>query len=153
VIASNRGMEQGRLAEADASHATPRKYGILVVDDDACVRDILNLGMRQRGFAVWLAANGQEALDLYCRHRWAIDVVLLDVRMPGLSGPQTLAGLQELNPQIRCRFMSGDLGSHTEAILGNAGAATVFSKPFPLHEVAEMLWELAGKAEPIPSMV
>jgi CheY-like chemotaxis protein len=144
------GTEQGRLAEARASHATPRKYGILVVDDEACVRDILNLGMRQRGFAVSLAANGQEALDLYRRHRSAIDVVLMDVRMPGLSGPQTLAGLQELNPQIRCCFMSGDFGSHTEAILGNSGAATVFSKPFRLHEVIEMLWELAERPEPNP---
>jgi len=152
VIAANREMEQGRL-EAKPSHATPRKYGILVVDDEACVRDILSLGMRHRGFAVWLAANGQEALDLYRRHRWALDVVLLDVRMPELSGPQTLARLQELNPQIRCCFMSGDTGSHTEAILGNPGAATVFSKPFRLHEVVDMLWELAGKAEPSPSSV
>ena len=63
MIALNRGTEQGRLAEARTSHATPRKYGILVVDDEACVRDILNLGMRQRGFAVSLAANGQEALE------------------------------------------------------------------------------------------
>ena len=153
MIALNRGTEQGRLAEAKTSRATPRKYGILVVDDEACVRDILNLGMRQRGFAVSLAANGQEALDLYRRHRWTIDVVLLDVRMPELSGPQTLAGLQELNPEIRCCFMSGDTGSHTEAILGNPGAATVFSKPFRLHEVVDMLWELAGKAEPSPSSV
>jgi CheY-like chemotaxis protein len=47
---------------------------------------------------VWLAAGGQEALDLYQRHREAIDVVLLDVRMPGLDGPQTLAALRALNP-------------------------------------------------------
>ena len=150
MIASNRGMEQDWLVVAKASHATPRKYGILVVDDEACMRDLLNLGMRHRGFAVWLAANGQEALDLYRRHRWTIDVVLLDMRMPGLSGPQTLAGLQELNPQIRCCFMSGDLGRHTEAIPGNAGAATVFSKPFRRHEVIEMLWQLAERGQTNP---
>ena len=148
------GREQGRLAESpEAPHATPRTYGVLVVDDEGALRRLLDVGMRQEGFAVWLAANGREALDLYRRHREIIATVLLDVRMPGLDGPQTLAALQELNPQIRCCFMSGDTGSHTEAILGNPGAATVFSKPFRLHEVVDMLWELAGKAEPSPSSV
>jgi CheY-like chemotaxis protein len=104
---------------------TRRKYGILVVDDEPGVRGVLNIAMRQQGFAMWVATNGQEALDLYWRHHKTIDVVLMDVRMPGLDGPQTLAALQQLNPQIRCCFMSGDLGCYTAERLQNLGAAAV----------------------------
>jgi CheY-like chemotaxis protein len=100
--------------------------------------------MRQQGFAVWLAAGGGEALDLYRRHRRAIDVVLMDVRMPGLDGPQTLAAIQELNPQVRCCFMSGGLGSYTERGLRDLGAAALIGKPFRLAEVVRALWELAS---------
>jgi CheY-like chemotaxis protein len=130
---------------------SPRKYGILVVDDEEAVRGVLNIGMSHQGFAVWLAANGQEALDLYRRHRQGIDVVLMDVRMPGLDGPQTLAELQQLNPQVRCCFMSGHLGSYTEWKLCDLGALAVLQKPFRPAEVAQVLWELASKADWEPS--
>ena len=123
---------------------TPRAYGILVVDDEHHLRGVLGHSMRQQGFAVWLAADGHEALDLYRRHRAAIDVVLLDVHMPGPDGPRTLAALRGLNPQLRCCFMSGDLGSYTEGQLRALGAAGVLHKPFPLAETAEGLWQLAG---------
>jgi CheY-like chemotaxis protein len=130
-----------------------RKCGILVVDDEASVRGVLNVWMRQQGFVVWLAGGGQEALDLYWRHHMAIDVVLMDVRMAGLDGPRTLAALQQLNPQVRCCFMSGDLGSYTTEQLQNLGAAAVLAKPFDLDEVARVLCEQVGKrdARPIAS--
>jgi DNA-binding NtrC family response regulator len=124
----------------------PRKYGLLVVDDEDGVRGVLNVGMQHHGFAVWLAADGQEALDLYRRHRETIDVVLLDVRMPGLDGPRTLAALQELNPRVRCCFMSGNPGTCTEEGLRRLGAATVLPKPFRLDDVALVLLGVAQDA-------
>ena len=126
-------------------------YGILVVDDEEDLRALLSIGLRQQGFAVWLAADGHEALELYRRHREFIDVALLDVRMPGQDGPQTLAALYKVNPQIRCCFMSGDFGSHTEEKLRSLGAAAVLPKPFRLAEVAHQLWELANSAKLSPS--
>lgn len=137
----------------EAPVVPPRAYGILVVDDEACVRGVLNLGLLQHGFAVWLAADGREALDLYRRHHASIDVVLLDVRLPGPDGPQTLAALRGLDPQVRCWFMSGDLGGYTQERLRAGGATGVLAKPFRLDEVAQVLGELAahGKASPADS--
>jgi DNA-binding NtrC family response regulator len=123
--------------------ATPRKYGLLVADDEGEVRDVLNDGLQREGFSVWLAADGQEALDLYRNHCETIDVVLLDVCMPGLDGPQTLTALQDITPQIRCCFMSGSLGRYTAEHLRDMGAATFFAKPFRLAEVAHVLGNLA----------
>ena len=140
-------LPKNQLPEApDVSRGPPRQYGILVVHDDAAVRDLLDFGLRHQGFAVWLAANGQEALEQYRCHGATIDVALLDVLMPGLDGPQTLATLQELNPQIRCCFMSGDLGLYGEWKLQSMGAAVVFHKPFRLAEIAQVLRDLAGQS-------
>jgi CheY-like chemotaxis protein len=143
---------EGRPADPPASALVPpRQYGLLVVDDDEGVRGVLGVGLRQQGFAVWLASGGREALDLYRQHSRAIDVVLLDVRMPGLDGPQTLAALQELNPQVCCCFMSGGLGSYTQEGLRDLGAAAVLPKPFRLPEVARVLLGLAGDANGEPA--
>jgi len=131
----------------------PPKYGILIADDEPSVRSLLNTSMQEQGFAVWLAADGQEAIDLYQRHREHIDVVLLDVRMPGLDGPRTLGILREMNPEIRCCLMSGDLGSHAESILRSLGFPALISKPFRPSDIAQLLWELASNLEWRPAGV
>jgi DNA-binding response OmpR family regulator len=139
--------EPGRREELPAGAlAVSRKYGILVVDDQADLRAMLGIALGEEGFAVWLAANGREAFDLYQCHRKMIDVVLLDVNMPDLNGPQTLAALQELDPQICCCFLSADFDSYTEDGLRGLGAAAVLQKPFPLHELALVLWQLVSRA-------
>jgi CheY-like chemotaxis protein len=138
-------LQQHRLAESPGpAPAVSRACGILVVDDEAGVRGVLDAGLRQRGFTVWLADSGREALQLYRRHRGAIDVVLLDVRMPDLDGPQTLAALRELHPHVRCCFMSGDPCSHTAEGLRDLGAAAVLPKPFRLDEVAQVLRDVVS---------
>jgi CheY-like chemotaxis protein len=116
-----------------------RDHGVLVVDDDPVVRAAVHEGLRQHGFAVWLAADGQEALDVYRSHCETIDVALLDVCMPVLNGPQTLAALRKMNTQIRCCFMTGGSSCYTEQELHHLGADAVFLKPFLLSEVADVL--------------
>lgn len=143
----------GPMTVPNGAASSARKYGILIADDEPTVRNVLHASMQQQGFAVWLAADGPEALELYQRHRASIDVVLLDVTMPGLDGPGTLAALREMNPAIQCRFMSGDLGNYGEAHLGHLSASAFIRKPFHPTEVAQMLWELAGHPERRPASV
>ena len=119
-------------------------YEILVVDDDEYLRKLLQMVMQQRGFRVRLAADGREAVEVYRRHRETLNLVLMDVRMPGLDGPQALTSIQRLNPQVRCCFMSGDLGDYTEEKLLGLGAMAVIAKPFQLAEVAQLVWEQAA---------
>src|SRR5271167_4932203 len=101
-------------SQATAAEPTVRQPSakpiVLVVDDEHMVRIMVQLGLERNGFDVWLARNGREAIDLYRRHAEAIAVVLLDFRMPGLDGPQTLEALRELNPEVLACFMSGEIG-------------------------------------------
>jgi CheY-like chemotaxis protein len=120
------------------------KPGVLVVDDDHLVLVMVRLGLEGDGFEVWAASNGPEALDVYWRNKERIDVVLLDVRMPGLDGPHTLDALRELNPQVVACFMSGDVGAYGPEELIRRGAAHVIAKPFTLDQLATLLRPLVN---------
>jgi CheY-like chemotaxis protein len=124
---------------ANGSGALARNPGILIADDMALILTLLKFEVEHRGFNVWLAVDGDDALDLYRRHGDEIDLVLLDVQMPGLDGPQTLEALQRLSPDVVVCFMSGNFGSYTEEELLERGAAWIFSKPFRPFEVADLL--------------
>ncbi len=103
---------------------------VLVVDDDPGVRQVLAAALRAPDFAVYLASNGAEAIIQFSCHHHAIHLVLLDVRMGGMDGPQTLLALQKIDPDVRCCFMSGDVGNYSEVNLLALGAVRVFPKPF-----------------------
>lgn len=115
------------------------KLGALVVDDDCLVGNMVQLGLERNRFDVWLASTGREAIQLYQKHRESIAVVLLDVRMAEMDGPQTLDALRELNAGILVCFMSGDLGDYDREELLQRGAAHVIAKPFRLDQLASTL--------------
>jgi DNA-binding NtrC family response regulator len=95
---------------------------------------------------VWTTENGRQAAELYQRHRDRIDVVLLDVRMPELDGPATLAELQRCNPDVCCCFITGDSGLYTEEELLAAGAVRVLRKPFAFDVIINTIRQLARQA-------
>jgi len=74
--------------------------------------------------------------------------VLLDVRMPEMDGPQTLAALRSINPEVRCCFMSGHTGDYSAEQLLELGASHVFQKPFGLSELAWTLQRLLQAGAP-----
>jgi CheY-like chemotaxis protein len=111
------------------------------------VRNLLTVVLQRHGFRVWSASGGNEAIDLFRLHGGEIGLVLLDVRMPGLDGPQTLAALQALRPDVRCCFMSGHTGPYAEQELLGRGAVRVFAKPFRVEELGPTLWQLAHRME------
>lgn len=120
-------------------HQVRTRPGILLADDEEAIRFLLTSVLLNRGFEVWQAANGRDAVEVYRSHRNDIDLVLLDVRMPEMDGPEALAAIQAINPEVRACFMSGDLGRWTMQELLAMGAYQVFSKPFAPVELANTL--------------
>jgi two-component system, cell cycle sensor histidine kinase and response regulator CckA len=128
----------------DAPPQPLRGHGILVVDDDEGIREVLDLWFRHQGYDVWLAATGLEAVDLYKQHRDAISVVLMEVNMPEMDGPQTLRAMRQLNPQVCCCYMSADPnGGAKNGVLG-MGEEEVLRMPFRLIELDAIVWKLAA---------
>jgi DNA-binding NtrC family response regulator len=127
--------------------APPRPPGVLVADDEAAIRRLLEIALGRQGFTVWSAAGGREAVELFRRNRDAIDLVVLDVQMPGLDGPWTLIALQEIDPQVRCCFMSGHTGGYSAETLQAMGIVRIFQKPFAIAELVEALRALVHPSQ------
>src|SRR4051794_40153055 len=97
------------------------------------------------GLTVWSAGGGEQAAELYRKHQAAIGAVVLDVQMPGLDGPWTLAALRRVNPDVRAIFVSGNTGQYDAEMLLAMGAAGVLQKPFELAEVTRAVRDLLGQ--------
>jgi two-component system cell cycle sensor histidine kinase/response regulator CckA len=80
---------------------------ILVVDDEPSVLDTMAAILEAHGYAVLKAAGGEEAIRVAKAHAQPIALLLADVVMPGLSGPEVAEQLRASRPQIRALYMSG----------------------------------------------
>jgi CheY-like chemotaxis protein len=119
---------------------------LLVVDDDPAVRRLLAVALPPHGFTVRLAAGGEEAVEAYRTHLGEVDLVLLDVLLPGPDGPQTLAALREIDPAVPCCFVSARTGRYSAEEFLAMGADRVIAKPFGrLAEFARVLREAATR--------
>lgn len=124
-----------------------RDTGILVADDNQEILNMLNAALSGRKFRVFPATNGQRAVEVYQQEKDSIDVVLLDVEMPVMDGREALRSMKQINPEIRCCFMTG-LGISIDEELILAGALCVVHKPFDsfLHLV-NLLSQLVENGE------
>jgi DNA-binding response OmpR family regulator len=114
---------------------------ILVVDNDEGVGAFLKTALQDHGFIVFVASSGRKAIKLF-RAR-PIDIVLMDIGMPDLSGPETLNMLQSIRPDVPCFFMTAS-SPLTKELLG--GAIDVFEKPFrKFSDVVRIFLELVDK--------
>jgi CheY-like chemotaxis protein len=103
---------------------------VLVVDDDPAILGLLELLLTRAGYSVLTAANGREAIDRFRESRAAVGLVLLDILMPDLDGPATVAELHQLDPGLVCCFMSGHSGRYNDDDLLALGAQGFLAKPF-----------------------
>jgi CheY-like chemotaxis protein len=110
--------------------ATDRSETILLIEDDDSVREIARRVLAHAGYTVIEARYGSEALDLAAGHP-DIDLVLSDVVMPGLSGPEVVQRLRATRPEIVPLFMSG----YAPESEGPFGGAELVRKPFTGQEL------------------
>ena len=110
----------------------PRGNGetVLVVDDEAFIRQIARRTLEAFGYDVLLASDGAEAVAIYER-RWAeIDIVLTDMMMPVMNGAATIEELVRLNPDVRIICASGLAADARTAGVGGARVKHFLAKPY-----------------------
>jgi signal transduction histidine kinase/CheY-like chemotaxis protein len=130
-----------------SSETAPRgRETVLVVEDDDAVRQLTMRILRQMGYGVVGASGGAEALRYYGKHR-RIDLVLTDTVMPEMSGPEMVARLREIDPEIRVLFTSG-YTDDTALRHGLDEQREVFiQKPFTRLELARKIRSVLDDAE------
>ncbi len=122
-------------AETDAPPQEVRPC-LLVVDDDPSIAGLLDQALREWGYEVLVARNGQEGLDLLGRH--CVDGIVLDMHMPIMDGRTMLDELRWLGHQMPVLVMSGASEEQTLRRLLQEGAQGFFMKPFQLASLQEV---------------
>lgn len=105
---------------------------VLVVDDEIGPRESLRMILHPL-YQVYTAADGEEALT--CLQNQAIDLVTLDMKMPGISGLEVLKEIRRRNTEVDVIIISGYMNSQNCQEAKNYGAVDVISKPFNVTEV------------------
>ncbi|HLZ69261.1 MAG TPA: response regulator [Dehalococcoidia bacterium] len=113
---------------------------VLIVDDEPTIRRLVQLVLELEGHRVTTAGNGQQALDRVGEQ--APDVLLLDVRLPGMDGRELLRRVDALHLDTRVMLLSAMPGLERETA-GSADA--VLSKPFELEHLVEAVDRLAAR--------
>jgi len=115
--------------------SNPDKTTILLVDDEQSVRAIVLKILRRAGYNVLEAENGDSALRIAEAHTERIHLLVTDMFMPGLRGPEVAARLAQTRPGLRVLFMSGY--ADQDARTGVPAGANFLNKPFSGADLAK----------------
>jgi two-component system cell cycle sensor histidine kinase/response regulator CckA len=128
---------------------TPTQRGqiILLVDDNDAIRDLIRLALHGQGYRVETCADSREAVAIARQLPAPPDLLISDVELGELSGPDMAAQLRLEYPKLKILFMSGYPGADSSVVSGfNSAAATsdasFLGKPFSLHRLFQRVEEI-----------
>jgi len=121
------------------------KASILLVDDETAFLDAMKRRLSKRGFMVETAESGLDAMDLLEDRHDGIEVVILDVKMPGIDGIETLREIKRKYPMVEVVMLTGHatVGSAIEGM--KLGAFDYLMKPADIDSFTDTVMEAAGK--------
>ncbi|NBV41402.1 response regulator [bacterium] len=111
---------------------------ILVVDDDQSINSIFEFILQQAGYNTITTTSGQECIDII-RSGQEIDLVFLDLKMPGISGIDTFKEIQKMRPMLLVIMMTGYSVDELLKEAFEMGAYGVIYKPFDVEEVLSVI--------------
>jgi len=130
------GAEASEVAAAPAYALTARGT-VLVVDDEDIVRRMAKTALEQFGYRVVDAGDGAHAMDVFRKHRKDIDVVILDLTMPGMNGQETLGKIRALDPDVPIILSSGFNEIEATRQFEGKGLAGFLQKPYTVSALSE----------------
>ena len=143
-----RAHEETPARETTAAQAVDRARGetVLLVEDEPSVRTVAREVLRREGYEVLVAARGDEALEVAARHPRLIHLLVSDVVMPGLNGPDLWARLSAARPDTKVLFMSGYIDNAVVRHRIHDAGLPFLQKPFSLVSLADAVRRaLAGQ--------
>jgi len=118
---------------------------ILLVEDEKIMLDLLEKVLRQQGYRIFTATDGEQALDVYRRYEQKIDIVLLDIGLPKLGGRDVLLQIKNENPDVKVVVASGHLEPELKSEIDQAGVEYFLPKPYTPDEVIKTLQRLIAR--------
>jgi CheY-like chemotaxis protein len=115
---------------------------ILLVDDEDFVLDVCREMLIALGYNIFIAHNGNEALQIYKTSHDTINLAILDMIMPGLSGSETYEGLKLINPEVKVILSTGYSISEQAKKIMDSGCQALIQKPFRIADLSRKIREV-----------
>ena len=125
-----------------SSKALEGSETVLFVDDEEMITEIAENLLAVLGYKVLIAETGKEAIDIYEQNKDEIDVVVLDMIMPDLSGGDTYDRMKEINPKVKVLLSSGYSINGLATDILSRGCNGFIQKPFKMKELSQKLREI-----------
>ena len=117
---------------------------ILLVDDEPTVLKVMQRALEKSGYAVLAATDGEHGAALYAEHHQNVRLVITDMSMPGMDGPELIANLRKINPDVKIICTSGMNTESNTNIFKELGIATVLPKPCNSRTILEAIKTTLG---------
>lgn len=118
---------------------------VLLVDDEVNFTASMEKVLRRRGFVVTVAANGLIALPLIAKEHF--DVVVLDIKMPGMDGTHVLSEIKRLSPDIPVILLTGHYSLSEKEDSLEGGAYAYLLKPYPILKLVDVIVAAASNKD------
>ena len=137
-------MNKSTVVDKKMVYSSKNMGNILLVDDEEMIIETGRALLKSMGYKVYEARKGERALQIYKKHGNEIDVVLLDLIMPGMRGEEVYGELIKMNPQAKVVIISGYADERTVQDVLRKGCSGFLQKPFNIKELARILNETMG---------
>jgi signal transduction histidine kinase/ActR/RegA family two-component response regulator len=146
--ASDRGAVKERIVKETLMRG---KETILLVDDEDITINSATEMLQWLGYSVLVAKGGREAIDKLQTHLDSIDLIILDMVMPGMGGRETYERLRVIRPDVKILLASGYSISGDTVRIMEEGCAGFIQKPFDITQISVKLREILDSGRQIPS--
>jgi len=132
---------QGYVSDREAESAG--KAHILFVDDEITLRQLVQDSLESEGYRVTTSSHAKAAIELYRQNHGDIDLVILDLLMPGMSGLDALTAMKASNPEVRAVLSSAYVPGQDSDDVQMHGFVDFLPKPFETHDLVSLVTRLA----------
>jgi DNA-binding response OmpR family regulator len=128
-----------RIPEKTSAGTTAQgQHTILIVEDEHLMLRLLENFFSQHGYHVLVAADGEQAIEVYRCYKRRIEAVLLDVRVPKITGEEVFRRMKKENAAVKVVIASGFLEANIKDQVAFAGVKRFVNKPYVLDELLEV---------------
>jgi CheY-like chemotaxis protein len=138
-LLTERPMERSPEEDASRKSQTKGRRTILVVEDEVYMLRLLEKVLSKQGYQVLTVTDGEEAIEVHRSHKDAIDIILLDLGLPKISGQDVLVKLKTEKPEVKIVVASGYLEPDLSSEIERAGVKHFVQKPYNLDEVVKIV--------------
>ncbi len=115
---------------------------ILIIDDEFSILNFIFQALQRIGYTLYTVLSGEQAIEIYSLKKNDIDLIILDLNMPGMGGEKCLIKLLEMNPEAKIIIATGQTRDKQKDIVKQLGAKAYISKPYKLSEISELIREV-----------